>query len=710
MTRLALLLTSRAILAAAENETPLAKVLELLDDLKKEITQEGKDQTKQYNTFVQWCQTTQEETENIIDTGKSKIADLASFIKQQMALQDKLRSEVEQLSAEIASNERELQEDTNQRKGEHQVFLQDETAFVKALDELNLSIEVMEKKVGSGGGSFAQQGAVGGGKTPSMVKIAETVRHVLEKNVELTSTQQQTLDSFFQDTLNRQELPQPMSFLQVSGMDQAPAQAMNSLIQTLKTVRENTEKKRQNAQLEEERQANAFKLLEQDLKNQISVGQQSMSTKKSDIARSEQVQAENQAELDDTQRSVVQSEQYMETVQQQCQEKAQARKESVKTRSDELTAIQEAIVILSSDAGKAADQVSTYGANMMQVDGSDQGDPMMSFVQTEGSKKDRIAAALKKGHSKVLSLLATRVQSTFTFGLSESSSGKDDPFDKVKTMIEGMIERLMEEQAQNAEHKEWCDKETAKSTKQKNQKDRLITEGSNRVEELEAQITQLRDELTQLTKELADMERNAQEATTQRQAEKKQALVTIKSQQDAQMLVQNAIQVLKSFYDKQSQSLAQVDAMSTDAPDVEMTKSKTGAAEGIIGILEIALNDFSKLEQETTQQEQVSAAEYKKLMQETQVQKAVNKKTVEFKQEQKQKLEGELLSTKNDVASFKEGLEAVTEYLAKLKDNCEFKTPSYEQRKARREQEIKSLQEALSIINGDGVPGGDEEE
>mmetsp|Transcript_45801 Transcript_45801/g.99520 ORF Transcript_45801/g.99520 Transcript_45801/m.99520 type:complete len:693 (-) Transcript_45801:63-2141(-) len=687
---LALLITARVALAV----TPIAKVLELLDDLKKEIQQEGKDETKEYNAYLTWCHNTQEDTQNTIDTGKAKIEDLASFIQQQIALQDKLRSEIEQVSNELSSNEKELADDTKQRKAEHKEFLDAEAAYVKALDELNLAIQVMEKKLGasSEGEDLLQQDA-----HPSMVKVAERVRHVLEAGVDLTSTQQTTLDTFLQQALNKQDPVDSVSFLQVQARQHAPAQAMLSLIDTLKSVRESTEKKRHNAQLEETRQESGFKELEVDLKNQIETGSQSMATKKSDLARSEQLQAESEGELSDTQKSVIAAEEYLDTVVQQCEDKARAWKDQVRTRSDELTAIQEAVVILSSDAGKAADKISTYGADFAQLASTD------SFVQIpQRATVNRARHHLLESHaSPRLALLATRMRSKMVSGLQESTVGSD-PFGKVRGMIEDMVERLMKEQAEEAEHEAWCNKETSKSTKQKKKKDRAISEFSNRFEELTAQIAQLSDELQQLAKETADMESTLTEATRQRQEERTSALTTIKAQEDAQMLVKNAIEVLKAFYDKQKSSFAQVSA-AAGQPDVDQASTKDNQAAGIIGILEIALDDFSKLQKQTEIEEKTATQEYKKLKSETQIQKAVNQKTIEFKTEQKQRMEGELLSTKNDLGSFKASRASIQEYLDQLKETCEFKVPAYEQRAERRNKEIQSLQEAMNILNGEAI-------
>merc|ERR1719450_1188015 len=66
-----------------------------------------------------------------------------------------------------------------------------------------------------------------------------------------------------------------------------------------------------------------------------------------------------------------------------------------------------------------------------------------------------------------------------------------------------------------------------------------------------------------------------------------------------------------------------------------------------------------------------------------------------------------LQATLDNQAQDKEGvtseLQAVNEYLDRLKPQCETKAPSYEEQKARREQEIEGLKNALAILDGNAL-------
>merc|ERR1719263_266277 len=62
-------------------------------------------------------------------------------------------------------------------------------------------------------------------------------------------------------------------------------------------------------------------------------------------------------------------------------------------------------------------------------------------------------------------------------------------------------------------------------------------------------------------------------------------------------------------------------------------------------------------------------------------------------------LDSLLLDLKQDKASTGKELDAVLEYLDKLKPQCETKVMGYAQRKAAREAEIEGLKEAMDVLS-----------
>eukprot|EP00913_Durusdinium_trenchii_P000932 g861.t1 len=85
-------------------------------------------------------------------------------------------------------------------------------------------------------------------------------------------------------------------------------------------------------------------------------------------------------------------------------------------------------------------------------------------------------------------------------------------------------------------------------------------------------------------------------------------------------------------------------------------------------------------------------------MQESKVVKAQKEADVKHKTTEATNLERSATELRSDTASAQQQLEAVTEYLAKLKEECTAKVETKEERMAKRQKEMEGLQEALSIL------------
>jgi len=176
--------------------------------------------------------------------------------------------------------------------------------------------------------------------------------------------------------------------------------------------------------------------------------------------------------------------------------------------------------------------------------------------------------------------------------------------------------------------------------------------------------------------------------------------VTIKDAQDAQVAVNQALTVLKEFYDKAATATSLV-----QQPKVfdEPYKGMAGENGGVVGMIEVIQSDFARLESETTTAEDSSAKEFEEFTQDSRVDRAQKTKDIEAKEGKKQNNSQMLQEAKTDLAGTQKELDAALAYYDKLKPSCVDAGESYEERVARREAEIDSLKEALKILEGDAV-------
>merc|ERR1719265_3103783 len=201
----------------------------------------------------------------------------------------------------------------------------------------------------------------------------------------------------------------------------------------------------------------------------------------------------------------------LEATQKSCSVKKSEWDERSSIRTNEIAAIGQAVKILAKVADVQTEAPDTKAAptspvGFLQVSSND---PKMKAVIY-------LRQQAKVLHAKALDRLAQQV-----------AAHLGDPFAQVTNMIEQMIFRLMAEQKDEDDHKNWCDKEIAKTEKS-------IEDKEDKVEELSAKIAEI----------VAFMN----EATDIRKEGKAENKLAMKDAQDAQTAIANAVAVLTDFY------------------------------------------------------------------------------------------------------------------------------------------------------------------
>jgi prefoldin subunit 5 len=437
----------------------------------------------------------------------------------------------------------------------------------------------------------------------------------------------------------------------------------------------------------------SFEVLSQDLKAQIGAATQARTEKTQAKATALQKAADAKSDLQDTTQTRDDDVKYLADLTATCEQKSSDFANRQQLRAEEIEAVEKAIEILSS--GEVSGASEKHLPQFMQIKSS-------SLVQLRSANQNpnqmKVAAYLKsqasKFNSKVLTALAVRVES--------------DPFKKVTKMIKDLIVKLMEEAAAESEHKGLCDSELATNEQTRKEKTEAIETLHAEIDSLEAGIAKLTRHIKELNTAVSELDAAVAKATSVREEEKAKNTMTIKDSQDAQIAVNQALTVLKEFYDKAATATSFVqqplesERVKKEIFD-EPYKGMGGENGGVVGMIEVISSDFARLESETTSAESESAKMYEEFMHDSQVDKAAKTKDIAHKEGKKQNSEQMLQEAKTDMAGTQKELDAALSYYEKLKPSCVDAGESYEDRVARREEEIQSLQEALKILDGEAV-------
>jgi len=282
-----------------------------------------------------------------------------------------------------------------------------------------------------------------------------------------------------------------------------------------------------------------------------------------------------------------------------------------------------------------------------------------------------------------------------------------DPFGKVRKMIKDLITKLMEEANGEADHHGYCTAEMATNKQTREIKSSEVDELSSNIESETATSERLSTEISNLADALSELKGKQSEATNMRSDEKKSNAEAVVEAKAAQRAVEQAIKVLKDFYASQDGAAlvqsADKDIESMSQAGKEPYKGMGSTSGGILGMLDVVLSDFARLETETSEAEAQGQRTYDAFMNESSEDAAVKETEKKHKENNRDRALDKLRGLKKELEMTQTELDSALDYYGKLKTQCVDTGLSYEERKKMREEEIVSLQEAVKILNGEDI-------
>jgi len=637
--------------------TPVQKVIQLLNGMVEKGKKEKHEEQVQFAAYKQFCDDTTVEKQRAIKEANEMIEMLQADIEKYEADAARLAKEIAKHDEDISTWEGDFKAATKVREIENADYIATHKDYTESIDALDEGIQTLKAQA------------------HDVKQAAAALTQVSSSNI-VPAESKRIIDAFLaQDPDENLAVAAPEA--------NAYEFQAQGIVDMLTKLGGKFEDERTELEKEETNARHAFEMLSQDLKAQIDQATQARTEKAEAKAKALQAAADSKGDLQDTTTTRDDDSKYLADLTATCEQKSAAFAERQQLRADEIAAVEKAIEILSSGAVSGASE--KHLPQLMQSSALAQ-----LRAEAQNPNQLRVAAYLKEQgsriNSRVLSALAMRVS--------------EDPFKKVKKMIKDLIVKLMEEANEEAEHKGWCDTELSTNEQTRKEKTEAVETLHAEIDELEASIAQLTEQITELTKAVAELDAAVATATNIREEEKAKNTVTIKDSQDAQTAVAQALSVLKDFYAKAAEATSFV-----QEPEVfdEPYKGMGSENGGVVGMIEVIQSDFARLESETSAAEAEAQKQYDEFMTDSSVDKAQKTKDIEHKSSKKQNQEQSLQEKKTDLDGTQKELDAALAYYEKLKPSCVDAGVSYEDRVARRKEEIESLQEALRILNGEDI-------
>jgi len=659
-------------LIGANAVSPVQKVVELLDECKAKVQKDLDAEAKAMEEYTTFCDDELKDKGYAIETAATEIGDLGATKEYASSMILELSDEIATLGTVIAGKSGELAKATGVRKGQNTDFKAAEAELLKSIDELGRAATVLKR-----GMSFVQ--TVNGQK--KIRDVVSALKTIVDAEW-LDVSSKRKLKSFLQATqLAKEDADDDLSFTQPQAKMVAYESSSGSIVKTIEEMQGKAEDTLSALRKKEMSDAQAFAMLESGLNDEISHGQDKLSTAKSSKAANEEAEGTAAKKLVETTKSKAADEEYAATLKTECESKAAEWEARQKSATEEMGAIDKAKEILVGGV-KAFVQMKTQTK-------------MKKWNPDEDDEDDKTAATRDKVVN-ILKKLSTQ-QKSFAFA-QLASMASSDPFVKIRGLIEDMIAKLLKEAQEEATQKAFCDAEMGKSKTSQEEKTATLDKLGARIDGATSTIAELTEAIKTLESEVAEIDKAQAEATELRTTEHEDYLKSSKDFKDSAEAVAKAIEVLKNFYEGSFMQVSSKTTQKSQQPAFGSAKSDTAST--IISVLEMSEEDFTTLlaECEATEDEAVKA--YEKLTDENKVSKAAKTTDSKGKASEIKSLTVQLSHQKEDSAAVSEELAAVNAYIDKLRPQCEEKVMSYAEKKAKREAEIAGLKEALSILEG----------
>eukprot|EP00933_Yihiella_yeosuensis_P080716 TRINITY_DN94185_c0_g1_i1.p1 TRINITY_DN94185_c0_g1~~TRINITY_DN94185_c0_g1_i1.p1 ORF type:complete len:749 (-),score=266.45 TRINITY_DN94185_c0_g1_i1:94-2340(-) len=722
----ALSVSSASSLDTRSSATPVENVIELLTNLKSDVSKEKEEEASTFEEFSKFCKDTQTDKTEAIKVGQLKSEEAAGTIKSK-------QTDLAQATTDLAANKEKAQKLAAETTESGRQCVKDEAAYDATNADLTAAIAGLERaveKLNASKDVAFMQLQKGNKALKKSLDIAEAMglletkkRHSL--NVFLQGSRKKGEPSPWLSDAGAEKNKEDYKF-QSDGVVTLLGDLLKQFQDSKATADEQFAQTKKNCGETATAKADAISANEEALQKL----QEQASALNIDIS-------DEQGSLISIKQTLKDDQQYLSQLKENCAARAADFNQRSAQRESEIKAISAALKVMK-DKVHSLDGEVNQAPSFMQL--SSKPTSLLSLglaklrekfsfssraVVEKGKNSKSVSEAetqmMVKAASNHLAKAGSHIGSDLLSGLAlqmnlaisakheqTPADGSKSPLQKVKDMVQKLVNDILSEAEAEATKKGACDTQINKA---KMERARRLNEAKRinaKVMSLEAKRVRLEDENSVMADELAKLREDLAEGTKLRTEESEENRKTMEKAKEGSTAVKAAVAELQAYYRKAAlgadahNKVALLQKKQTQpAPAVAegAYAGKQEAATDIISLMENLGTTFDKTLKDTKALEEKASDEYIKFKSESNSEIANKETGTTLNNEDLKEAQNQLEAGKNDLNNTMQLLDAALQTLADLKPQCVDAGMSYAERKAKRDQEIEDLNTALCLLD-----------
>mmetsp|Transcript_44640 Transcript_44640/g.95249 ORF Transcript_44640/g.95249 Transcript_44640/m.95249 type:complete len:703 (-) Transcript_44640:40-2148(-) len=677
--------------AAASHANPIRRVVSLLQAMQDKIEEEGKRQDKQMDKFTCYCKHNTVDLKDSISQGKETIELLGSKIEAATNGKAQAEAELAQAKEDRAEAQKTLADAEATREKEAAEFAAESGEMKANIEAMGKAIPAIEKGMG---GSFLQ-----------------VVQNLAANSVDISAEDKSQLEEFLQGT---------------SGQGYEPASGQ--IVGILKQMKETMEGDLADLTKQENESIAGFNGLNAAKNREIQASTDAIEENMKKSGEYAVGIVTMKGNKEDTEDALASDEGYLDELEKGCEDTMKDYELVKQSRSEELAAVADTINILNDD-----DALDLFKKALPTPE---------SFLQVDATFKQlraQAAAAVRN--------IASHSRNPGLDLLTMAMTAKTSSFEKVMKQVDGMVDALHKEQADDDSKKQYCKDELHTSEQTQKELQRKLKTLAHEISDHDDNLVRLHKQVEELEQGIKDLDKAVEDATQNRKDEHEEYLVELQQNQAAMQVLDFAKNRLNKFYNPKDYKAAPKrelteeermysayggDIGTTPAPggiagsgamafvqirareeDSDVAKpppapkvggfKKQNASGGVLGMIDMIVQDLKKEMQEHEFEEKQAQEDYEKLMEDSAAKRAADAKSISAREGTIAEREQDLQSAKDASMGKMKEFQENQEYMADVHKSCDFLLENFGKRKEARAQEVEGLKKAKAILAGADV-------